>query len=157
MKSFPWKCGVCRERAVQPVVLKIYETELEHDGRRYDIALSDFQVAKCANCGAMVFDDAANRRLSDALRKEAGLLRPTEIRALRESLGLTQKALAGFLLIAEATLSRWETGAQIQQRAMDAFLRVFFQSPEARRVLGAPDGVAVSTQTADALAPAGAE
>ena len=78
MKPFPWKCGECRQRAVLPSTLDTYETELEHDGRKYQVSLVDFQVANSENCGAMVFDDAANRRLSDALRKEAGLLHPTE-------------------------------------------------------------------------------
>jgi hypothetical protein len=31
MKSFPGKCGECGERAAQPVVLKIYETELDEE------------------------------------------------------------------------------------------------------------------------------
>jgi putative zinc finger/helix-turn-helix YgiT family protein len=139
MKPFPWKCGDCRQRAVNPVALETYDAELEHDGRTYRISIADFHVARCENCGAMVFDDAANRRLSDALRAAAGLLTPAEIRARREALGLTQKALCSYLLIAEATLSRWETGAQIQQRAMDAFMRVFFHLREARRFLGVPE------------------
>ncbi len=146
MKPYPWKCGKCRERAIKPATLSNYSTELEHDGRKYHISVDNFEVARCENCGAMVFDDAANRRLSDALRSAAGLLLPAEIRAHREALKLTQKALANCLQIAEATLSRWETGAQIQQRAMDRFLRVFFESGEARRMLGAPNdqGEAVS-------------
>jgi len=113
MKPFPWKCGECRQRAVNLVTLDTYTTELEHDGRKYPVSLADFQVAQCQRCGTMIFADVANRRLSDALRSAAGLLRPAEIRAQREALGLTQKALAGYLLTAEATLSRWETGAQI--------------------------------------------
>jgi putative zinc finger/helix-turn-helix YgiT family protein len=139
MKPFPWKCGKCRERAVNPATLPTYSADLEHDGRKYHVVLTDMQVAKCENCGTIMLDDAASRRLSDALRNEAGLLQPAEIRANREALGFTQKTLASFLLIAEATLSRWETGAQIQQRAMDAFLRVFFQSSEARGILGVPE------------------
>jgi hypothetical protein len=43
-----------------------------------------------------------------------------------------------YLQIADATLSRWETGAQIQQRSMDRLLRGFFFVPEFRRFLGAP-------------------
>jgi len=35
----------------------------------------------------------------------------------------------------EATVSRWETGAQIQQRAMDRFLRVCLASPAAVELL----------------------
>jgi hypothetical protein len=54
-------------------------------------------------------------------------------------------------LIAEATLSRWETGAQIQQRAMDAFLRVFFRSAEARGVLGVPDVGSTSLANSGAM------
>jgi transcriptional regulator with XRE-family HTH domain len=66
-------------------------------------------------------------------------LQPHEVRAGREGLGLTQKELASYLQIADATLSRWETGAQIQQRSMDRLLRGFFFVPEFRRFLGAPD------------------
>lgn len=87
-------------------------------------------------CGAIVLDDAADVRLSDALRAATGLLKPAEIRAKREALGLKQKELAGYLRINESTLLRWETGAQIQQRSMDACLRIFFELPEARRILG---------------------
>jgi putative zinc finger/helix-turn-helix YgiT family protein len=125
MKLYPWKCGKSRERAIKPATLNSYSTDLEHDGRKYHVSVDNFEVARCENCGSMVFDDAANRRLSDALRLAAGLLRPAEIRAHREALKLTQKALANCLQIAEATLSRWETGAQIQQRAMDRFLVCF--------------------------------
>jgi putative zinc finger/helix-turn-helix YgiT family protein len=136
MKPFPWKCADCRERAVRPISIARYETELEHDGRKYRVSVAGLEVERCEKCGATIFNDSANRRLTDALRTEVGLLSPAEIRARREELKLTQKELAGHLQIAEATRSRWETGAQIQQRAMDKFLRVFFQSAEARRILG---------------------
>lgn len=138
MKPFPWKCGKCRERAVHPTTLSSYEAELEHDGRTYHVSLSDLQVFKCERCGAIILDDLGDDRLSDALRAAAGLLQPSEIRAKREALGLKQKELASYLRIAESTLSRWETGAQIQQRAMDALLRIFFEVPEARRMLAVP-------------------
>jgi putative zinc finger/helix-turn-helix YgiT family protein len=147
MKPYPWKCGRCRERAVTGVVLENSRTELEHDGRKYQVELTDFQVAKCQHCGAMVFDDAANRRLSDGLRSAAGLLQPGEIRASREALGLTQKSLANLLQIAESTLSRWETGAQIQQRCMDRMLRGFFGVKEFRDFLGsAGDSAAIPAE-----------
>jgi putative zinc finger/helix-turn-helix YgiT family protein len=132
------KCTSCRERAVAPMMLPTYSAELEHDGRKYTVTVKDFRVLQCQRCQAIVFDEAANETLSNALRLEAGLLRPDEIHANREKLGLTQKQLAGFLRISESTLSRWETGAQIQQRAMDALLRVYFQSTEARLILGNP-------------------
>src|SRR5437762_341779 len=66
-----------------------------------------------------------------AFWREARLLAPEEIRAGRERLALTQKQFANLLGVGEATVSRWETGAQIQQRAMDRFLRVCLASPAA--------------------------
>jgi putative zinc finger/helix-turn-helix YgiT family protein len=133
----PQKCMNCRERAVSPARLDSYVTELEHDGRKYAISLADFPVLKCRHCGEIYLDEAGDERLSDALRAAAGLLSPAEIRKDRERFGLTQKQLAGLFRISEFTLSRWEAGAQIQQRSMDAFLRIFFHSGEARRLLGA--------------------
>ena len=133
------KCMVCRERAVAPAQVDSYETELEHDGRKYAISVADLVVLKCRHCGEVYLDEDADERLSEGLRAAAGLLSPAEIRKGREGLGLTQKQLANQLRISEFTLSRWETGAQIQQRSMDAFLRVFFQSGEARRLLGAAE------------------
>jgi putative zinc finger/helix-turn-helix YgiT family protein len=60
-----------------------------------------------------------------------------EIRQGREKLALTQKQFANLLGVGEATVSRWETGAQIQQRAMDRFLRVCRASPAAWNCCGA--------------------
>ena len=130
------KCANCRERAVSVEILRSYQTALEHDGKKYEVALSNLPVLRCAHCGEIVFDDEAEVRLSAALRSAVGLLSPEEIRRHRDALGLTQKQLANFLKIADSTLSRWETGAQIQQRCMDTFLRSFFQVPELRTYLG---------------------
>jgi putative zinc finger/helix-turn-helix YgiT family protein len=135
----PNKCLICREKAVSPTTLASYATEIEHDGRKYALTVADFQVLQCQNCGEIYLDVAANERLSDALRAAAGLLAPTEIREKREGLGLTQKQLASLLRIPDFTLSHWEAGAQIQQGSMDAFMRVIFQSAEARRILDTHD------------------
>jgi putative zinc finger/helix-turn-helix YgiT family protein len=117
------KCMNCRQRTVFQTRLDSYTTELEHDGRKYSISIADFPVLKCQHCGEIYLDEAADERLSEALRAAAGLLSPAEIRQGRERLGLAQKQLAGLLGISEFTLSRWETGAQIQQSSMDVFLR----------------------------------
>ncbi len=154
MNPFPWKCGQCRERAVFPVTLDAYKAELDHDGREYLISIANFAVARCERCGAIILDDAANRRLSAALRSAAGLLQPAEIRQAREALALTQKEMANYLQIAEATLSRWETGAQIQQRSMDKLLRGFFAVAEFRRFLGAPDDSPIAFSDRSGMVPA---
>jgi transcriptional regulator with XRE-family HTH domain len=132
MKPYPWKCSECRERAVSPVTLPCYSTQLDHDGKTYEVSVEDFQVLRCAKCGELEIQDKSSTRLLEALRHEAGLLLPHEIRERRTALGLSQKALATAMKVAESTLSRWETGAQIQQRCMDQFLRVVFNVSEVR-------------------------
>ena len=133
--KFPLKCYTCRTKSVNPVTLPTYSTEIDHDGRCYAIELVDVDVWRCEKCGEIVLNDLAHARITSALREKANLLRPEQIRAARERLGLTQKELASCLGIAESTLSRWETGAQIQQRCMNNFLKVFFESAEARSLL----------------------
>jgi putative zinc finger/helix-turn-helix YgiT family protein len=140
-KPFPWKCSRCKERAVRPAVVP-YSVEVGHDGRTYQVSIADLEVPKCTHCGRLVFDDAANARVTREFRAQAGLLEPEKIRGQREELGLTQRELANLLGIAEATLSRWETGVQIQQRAFDRFMRVFFKLPEVRRELSAHPAIA---------------
>jgi hypothetical protein len=83
---------VRRERAVTPTKLDRYEVELEHDGRKYAISVPDLLVLKCGNCGEVCLDDAADERLSEALRAAAGLLSPAEIRRGREGAGPHTKA-----------------------------------------------------------------
>ena len=127
----------CRERTVSPATLPSYEDEVEHDGRKYTVTLTNFPVLQCGNCAEILLDDEADEKISDALRTQVGLLFPAEIRRRREALHLTQKQVASSLQISESTLSRWETGAQLQQRCMDKFLRAFFDLKALRNYLGA--------------------
>lgn len=135
MQPYPWKCRTCREVAVTPTRIT-YTTEVEHDGRLYSVVVEALNVLQCERCGAVVLDDAGNRAVSAEFRKVAGLLTPEEIQRRREALGLTQNQLAGLLDVAEATVARWESGGQIQQRAMDRLLRLVFDVPECRSYLG---------------------
>ncbi len=114
-----------------------YTTEIVHDGRPYQVSVPALRTPRCQNpeCRAILLDTAANRRITQAFRRAANLLEPEEIRRRREALGLTQAALAEWLEVGAATVSRWETGAQIQQRSLDKLLRLFFDLPEVRRAL----------------------
>src|SRR5665647_1811794 len=98
---------------------------IDHDGRSYDVTVENLDVSRCGKCGAIMIDDDADDRLSDRLRIVAGLLSPSEIRDGREGLDMTQVEMAGYLKVSPSTLSRWERGGQIQQRAMDVLLRAF--------------------------------
>lgn len=137
MKPFPYKCPNCRKVAVEPAVVD-YRTRIEHNGRAYDLLMARLNVTRCSACSEEFLDREGHKLVSNSLRAAAGLLSPEEIRSKRLSLNLMQKALAEQLDIAEATLSRWETGAQIQQRAFDTLLRAYFAVPELRKYLSQP-------------------
>jgi putative zinc finger/helix-turn-helix YgiT family protein len=138
---FPWPCGKCGEEAVERETLP-YSTVIPYDGRSYSVEVPEFRVPRCKNCGAMVFDDSANDQITDALRRQVGLLPPERIRANRESLGLTQRDFANLLGVGESTVSRWETGSQIQQKCLDRLMRLFFAFPAVRDALFSQDRLA---------------
>jgi putative zinc finger/helix-turn-helix YgiT family protein len=131
IRPFPWKCGECRQREVYPIDEE-YTTEILHDGRSYTVKLPSLRRFRCRNCGEVDLDTEANKKISEAFRQQAGLLTPEEIRKNRKQLGLTQEELAEHLSVAEATLSRWENGWQIQQRCLDKLMRSYFELPQAR-------------------------
>ena len=147
-RPYPWKCGECKERTVKPAIVE-YTLSIAHDGRTYTVTVPDLEIPRCEKCGYMVMISDANLRIDDALRQLLHLLTAEDIRQNREKLGLTQAELAARLGVDEATLSRWEKGWQIQQRAMDNLLRLFFTMPAVRTVLtGAHFDVGLSpTQT----------
>lgn len=125
VRIFSPKCSQCRQRSM--VLESIpYTTQIEHDGRKYQVSILDFLVPRCSNCSEVSIDREAEQGIDREFRREAKLLAPEQIRNNREALGLTQRQLAASLKIAEATLSRWETGGQVQQRSLDTLLRLFF-------------------------------
>ncbi len=131
----PWKCRTCRERKVVPIETD-YTAEMEHDGRAYQVTVKNLRILECENCHARTLPDEAEAKLAEALRYQAGLLMPSQIRESREKLGLSQAVLAEYLRVAPETVNRWEKGGQIQQRAMDLLLRAFFDLPSFRHYLG---------------------
>jgi putative zinc finger/helix-turn-helix YgiT family protein len=133
-RTYPKRCGKCGHQAMRLATVP-YATTIEHDGRAYAFEIPTLTVPQCGNCQAISFDDEADRQVSAAFHREARLLAPEEIRLGREKLGFTQKQFANLLGVGEATVSRWETGAQIQQRAMDRFLRLCLLSPAVVKLL----------------------
>ncbi len=118
-----------------------YDIQIDHDGRKYPIHIAALSLPRCTECGQIAVDDVANEVIESEFRKQARLLSPEEIREGRKSLGMTQEMLAEYLGIAAATLSRWETGVQCQQRFHDGVLRAFFKLEPLRCFLGTLHGV----------------
>jgi DNA-binding transcriptional regulator YiaG len=133
-RPFPWRCRSCGQTQVVMTTTS-YDAEVRHDGRLYAFTIPRLQLPVCTACGQRVFTEKVDRQVSAALRAHLHLLTPEEMRAGLDRVGMTQKEAAERLGIAEATLSRWLTETQIQSRAMDNFLRVFFAIPAVRATL----------------------
>ena len=145
-QPFPWKCHHCfKNQVVMRTVC--YDAEFRHDGRLYTFTVPKLKIPVCEACGERVFTEEVDDQITDALRSHLHLLTPDEIRAGLQRLNMTQREAAERLGIAEATLSRWLTDTQIQSRALDNLLRVFFACPEVRAVLqGTHQGPSLSTK-----------
>ncbi len=150
-RPFPWKCRECGKRTLKPVVVD-YSTEMEHDGRLYSFTVPNLEILECEACHSRVLPKAALEAVVDKLRAEAGLLKPAEILEKRKRLGLTQEQLANYLRVAKETVSRWETGRQIQQLAMNDFMEAFFAVPALRMYLKRRRGLEQAVEPADKLA-----
>lgn len=138
------KCPVCRKGVQLPANIS-YTTEMKHDGQGYSISVPLLAVLKCDNleCEAITLPDASQEVLDMALREKAHLLTPAQITAGRQQLRLSQKDFAELLGVAPETISRWESGAQIQQRVMNELICSFYDVPELRHYLSKRRGIPV--------------
>jgi putative zinc finger/helix-turn-helix YgiT family protein len=98
-----------------------------------EVAVPSAAHLSCPKCGEILlrFQDA-KRLGEDAIasyRKKHGLLSADEIRAIRERFGLTQVDLARLLRLGANTVSRWESGRNVQTAAMDMLLRLIRDLP----------------------------
>ena len=133
-RSFPWRCVQCRAKEVFPQATD-YTSTVKHDGRAYTVHVPDLEVPTCRKCGEQIFTVGTDDRIVAALRTQVGLLAPQEMQKRRAQLNMSQQGLAEQLGVAKETISRWETGAMIQSRAMDNLLRLYFESEEVRILL----------------------
>lgn len=94
---------------------------------------------RCPKCREIVLrlDEARKLRARalDAYRARYALLSADDIRSLRERLRLTQAQLARLLRLGGNTISRWESGRNVQTAAMDVLLRLIRDIPESLRYL----------------------
>lgn len=98
-----------------------------------DIAVPSAAHLRCSKCDEVVlrFQDA-KRLGEDAIaiyRRKHGLLSADEIRTIRERFELTQADLARLLRLGANTVSRWESGRNVQTAAMDVLLRLIRDLP----------------------------
>lgn len=99
-----------------------------------DIAVPSAVHLRCPKCGEVMLRFQDSKRLGeDAIaiyRKKHGLLSADEIRAIRERFDLTQADLTRLLHLGANTISRWESGRNVQTEAMDILLRMIRDLPQ---------------------------
>jgi putative zinc finger/helix-turn-helix YgiT family protein len=97
------------------------------------LAVPSIPHLRCPKCDEVVLRFEGARRLNvDAIaryRKRHGLLCADAVRAIRKELGVTQRELARLLRLGGNTLSRWESGRNVQTAAMDVLLRLIRDLP----------------------------
>ena len=79
-------------------------------------------VRHCRDCDFRFEDFAAEDAEHDAICRHLRVLTPGQITALREMHGFSRAEFTKLTRLGEATLSRWERGAVIQNGAYDNFL-----------------------------------
>jgi putative zinc finger/helix-turn-helix YgiT family protein len=98
-----------------------------------DIGVPGSVHLRCPKCHEVVLRARDARRLGeDAIgiyRQKHGLLSADEIRAIRERFHLTQAQFAQLLRLGTNTLSRWESGRNVQTEAMDTLVRLVRDVP----------------------------
>ena len=98
-----------------------------------EIAVPSAAHLRCPECHEVVLRLKDSKRLGeDAIaiyRKKHNLLSAEEIRAIRDHFALTQAQLARLLRLGANTVSRWESGRNVQTGALDVLLRLIRDVP----------------------------
>ena len=135
-------CAECRDEVAPQVVRRdeIYQVR----GEEIPVLC---HVAVCPVCKNDIVDESLEERNLELAfgeyRRHHNLLRPEEIRTIRERYGLSQRTLARVLGWGDITIHRYETGA-LQDNAHEEVLRLIADPKNMR---------AVVARNADALAP----
>lgn len=116
------ECPLCGESSAT--------TEWTRDSFEYGTADSavmlevDLPVRRCRACDIEFLDHEGERLRHEAVCRHLGVLSPVEISGLRKGFGMSRAAFAELTGLGEATLGRWESGAVVQNRANDRYLRL---------------------------------
>ncbi|SEJ06539.1 HTH-type transcriptional regulator / antitoxin MqsA [Azotobacter beijerinckii] len=126
-------CPICGEGHLHA---QVGEQVVDYRGQSSQIA---FHYAECDACGSEQAGAAQlrdNKRAMTAFKKQVdGLLSGTEIRALREELGITQADAARVFGGGPVAFAKYEANDVAQSEAMDKLLRLALEVLDARRWL----------------------
>ncbi len=128
------KCPSCGLAELQP---RIVDETFEFGGEEGAIVVEAraVPVEVCVNCGEKLSGREAAVIRHGAICAALGLLTPEEIKGTRDALNLSQSDFARLTGIGEATISRWERGRLLQNRAHDRYLRLISSAPQNLKLL----------------------
>ena len=116
-------CPLCESKSI--------DTFLHSDAFKYGsgdsavtLRVKNLPVRRCTSCDLEFIDHEGARLRHDAVCRHLGVLTPAQVREIREGHGMTRAAFAEATGLGAATLGRWETGAVVQNRANDLYLRL---------------------------------
>lgn len=134
LKEKTMRCAECGSERIRLSNEPITE---EFRGDTFTVAGIEHYV--CEDCGEVTMSTTEATRLGEALasryRKAHELLAPAQIRALRESLALTQKEFEKVLGVSSLTVCRWERGTIVQTKVADNLMRAIASSATVRNEL----------------------
>lgn len=141
MSSKPQSCPICGEPAL---TVETYSDTFKHNGR--DLVVDGLEGYRCAHCNSDPIAPEQIRRnllrITDAKRMADGLLSGSQIRQVRERLGLSQQEAAAIFGGGPNGFSKYERGETAQSVAMDRLLRLVTADPskldELRAMAGLP-------------------
>ncbi len=131
---YPRVCSECDQETVAPCSIP-YHAEVKHDGKQHSFFIPELQIDKCSACSEEYFSSETDRQISQELRVHLCFLQPDEIRARLKALAINQSDFAKRIGVAKESVSRWLTGAVIQNRAMDNLMRLFLGLVSVRNAL----------------------
>lgn len=139
MRDSARTCPTCRRGVLKSIRIDD-EFDFRVDEGLVHVRAEGVPVEACDVCGEQLSGPEAAAIRHRAVCKTLGLLGPDEVRGVRERMGLTQAQFSKLTGIGEATISRWERGRLLQNRANDRYLRLLASGPEMVHLLEAMPG-----------------
>jgi putative zinc finger/helix-turn-helix YgiT family protein len=122
-QNHPCELEVCPECGKENLRVEEIEYKFPYGVGEDRVELSAIVPAKrCPDCGFTFLDSAGGQKCHEAVCRHLGVMTPSQIRKLRELHGLSQAQFADISQLGVATLSRWERGIVVQNRAYDYYL-----------------------------------
>ncbi len=86
----------------------------------------DVTAWKDPKTGEVYLDGEEIEKLESVKARYIGIMKPAQIRELRDTLGFTQKAMSDLLQLGEKSWTRWESGRERPSRSMNILLSALY-------------------------------